>query len=276
MIETKERKDEVNEKNGAIAAFFDLDGTLAPLPSLERRFLRMLRTRHEIPFRNYFLWLCELMRRRPRGIWAVAHTNKLYLKDVRSSPASATPSNGAPRDRRWPVPRFFAEAMERVAWHARQGHALVIVSGTLELLANVAAQELEGQLRARGLMAKFHVCATRVEEVYGRWTGKIVGEAIVGEAKASAAKKLAREMLWDLSQCYAYGDSNNDQALLACVGKPTAVNPTGRLASLARERGWITLDWKKEKEPIARTPGLDKAHHETRNPSVRRHAEHCV
>jgi len=285
-------RDEANQKNGEIAAFFDWDGTLAPLPSLERRFLRMLRNRHEIPFRNYFLWLCELMWRLPRGIWAVKQTNKLYLKDVLSSPAPATPS--IPRDRRLPLPRFFAEAVERVAWHARQGHALVIVSGTLELLAKQAARELQGELATRGLRAKFHVCATRLEQVDGMWTGKIVGEAMVGEAKASAAKKLARERGWDLSQCYAYGDSKNDLALLACVGKPSPVNPTPGLASLAEERGWITLDWKKEKEPMARTPGLGKAqregsnrvrrhrrgrpegrkkHSETRNTSLRRHAE---
>src|SRR5437879_6068329 len=62
--EVKEVKDVADEmdKSARIAAFFDLDGTLMPLPSLERRFFRMLRKRHEIPLKNYFLWLGEALR----------------------------------------------------------------------------------------------------------------------------------------------------------------------------------------------------------------------
>ena len=61
----KERKEanevkklkEIEEKSGRVAAFFDLDGTLVALPSLERSFFRMLRCRAAIPAKNYFLWL---------------------------------------------------------------------------------------------------------------------------------------------------------------------------------------------------------------------------
>src|SRR5436853_7317364 len=84
--EVKEVKDVADEmdKSARIAAFFDLDGTLMPLPSLERRFFRMLRKRHEIPLKNYFLWLGEVLQLLPRGITALAHTNKMYLKGVQT------------------------------------------------------------------------------------------------------------------------------------------------------------------------------------------------
>ena len=36
------------------------------------------------------------------------------------------------------VPTFYPEAIERMVWHAERGHLIVIVSGTLELLAERA------------------------------------------------------------------------------------------------------------------------------------------
>src|SRR5437667_12898992 len=82
--EVKEVKDVADEmdKSARIAAFLDLDGTLMPLPSLERRFFRILRYRKEIPIRNYFLWLREGMRLLPRGINAILEANKIYLRSV--------------------------------------------------------------------------------------------------------------------------------------------------------------------------------------------------
>src|SRR2546429_8565245 len=84
--EVKEVKDVADEmdKSARIAAFFDLDGTLMPLPSLERRFFRMLRKRHEIPLKNYFLWLGAGLQFFARGISALAHTKKMYLQGVRT------------------------------------------------------------------------------------------------------------------------------------------------------------------------------------------------
>ena len=67
-----------------VAAFFDLDGTLTPLPSLERRLFRMLRDRREIPLKNYFLWLREALELWPHGMSRVAQANKMYLRGVKS------------------------------------------------------------------------------------------------------------------------------------------------------------------------------------------------
>jgi HAD superfamily hydrolase (TIGR01490 family) len=142
-----------------------------------------------------------------------------------------------------PVPTFFAQAIERVAWHARQGHEVVLVSGTLEPLAWGAARAMEAELAARGIAVTIRVHATRLQEMDGQWTGRVLGEAMFGEAKARAAKRLAAEMRLDLARCYAYGDSTNDRLLLELVGKPAAVNPSEDLARLARTFGWPILNW---------------------------------
>lgn len=66
-----------------IAAFFDLDGTLLPAPSLERRFFRALRYHHKIRLENFLAWLAEAVRLAPKGILAIKQANKMYLRGVR-------------------------------------------------------------------------------------------------------------------------------------------------------------------------------------------------
>jgi phosphoserine phosphatase len=248
-----------------------LDGTLVALPSLEWRLFRTLRYQQLVGAKNYFFWLKEALRLLPRGISAIVQANKMYLRGVNifdesdegegsfsSSHKSGHQAQGQAsspprRNPQMPVPGFFSQAIERVAWHARQRHEIVLVSGTLEPLALGAARILEAELAARGIAGAIRVYATRLEERDGTWTGRVLGEAMFGEAKARAAKRLAGELRLHLTRCYAYGDSLHDRWLLEAVGKPATVNPSNDLAEIARMRGWALLRWNKETELTQRT-----------------------
>lgn len=227
-----------------VAAFFDLDGTLLPHPSLERRLFRQLRYQRKISMKSYFVWLAEAARLAPRGFAWMTHANKRYLREVAASnaPQCIAPLQG------WEAQLgFFPAAIERVAWHAREGHVIFIVSGTLEPLARWAARVLDRDLARSGINLRAEVCATQLEEKDGRCTGRILGEAMFGEAKARAVRRIARQCGFDLAACHAYGDSPLDRWMLAAVGHPAAVNASRRLLKLAYARGWDVLDWKAEK-----------------------------
>jgi HAD superfamily phosphoserine phosphatase-like hydrolase len=233
----------------------------------------MLRYRRAIRAKNYFLWLREAMRLMPRGISAILQANKMYLRGVQifdergegdrdvsswhkdghqaEGQASAPPR----RNPRLPVLAFFSQAIERVAWHAKQGHEIVLISGTLERLARGAARVMGAELAARGITVTIRVFATRLEEMDGRWTGRVLGEAMFREAKARAARRLAEEMRLDLERCYAYGDSLNDRWLMAAVGRPAAVNPSRDLGDIARMHGWPVLNWQGKESPTQRRRG---------------------
>jgi phosphoserine phosphatase len=263
---------EIKEKTKEAAAFFDLDGTLVALPSLEKRFFRMLRYQRAIPAGNYFLWLREALRLAPRGVSAILQANKTYLRGVqifdergegngdasfrhKAGHQAGPPPAPSRRNPRMPVPLFFARAIEKAAWHVKQGHEIVLVSGTLEPLARAAAAAMEAELAARGITVPIRVLATQLEITGGRCTGRVLGEAMFGKAKARAVKRLAEEMQLDLEKSYAYGDSLNDQWLMAAVGRPAAVNPSRDLASMARRRGWPVLDWKRKESLTERRQG---------------------
>jgi HAD superfamily phosphoserine phosphatase-like hydrolase len=275
-IQEVKEVEEIKEKSGSVAAFFDLDGTLRPSPSMERRFFQALRCRQAIGIRNYSHWLVEMVRLAPRGIGQIVHANKMYLRGVRADEALCRTDalvcrlaengegkteegrEGREQERRrqpsMPVLRFFHEAVERLAWHAERAHLIVILSGTLEPLAAFAARALEAELQALGLAHEIRVCATQLEEIHGRWTGRIVGEAMFGAAKARAIRRMAAEADLDLSQCYAYGDSSSDQWMLETVGKPIPVNPSNDLEHIARRNDWVVLRWRGENNFTQRTP----------------------
>jgi alcohol-forming fatty acyl-CoA reductase len=247
-----------DQRGGRVAAFFDLDGTLIGGPSLERRFFAQLRDRRAIPLRNYFLWLARTVWLAPRGIQMMRHANKMYLRGVSAGGDSSRSDREETSRQGWwqakmAVPRFFRDAVERIAWHAEQGHAIVLVSGTLAPLAQEMALALVVRLAVRGIAASVAVCATRLEQHEGRWTGRILGEAMLGDAKARAVVHLARCKGFDLAECYAYGDSWSDRRMLEAVGRAATVNPSWRMERLARRRGWSVLSWREEKDLTQRS-----------------------
>jgi HAD superfamily hydrolase (TIGR01490 family) len=236
-----------------VAAFFDIDGTLIPQPSLERRLFARLRSRHAISANNYLLWLAHAIRLAPQGIAAITQANKMYLRGIRVDPAAngafscqeaSVKANNVRCIR--PSPRslfsFIPESFERIVWHARHGHRIVLVSGTIMPLATPVAVSLGIQLALRGIInAGIDVCATRLEEVAGRWTGRILGEPVCGPAKARAIYQIAEEAGFNLERCYAYGDSAGDRWMLQLAGHPTVVNPSDHLARIAQREGWPVL-----------------------------------
>jgi len=234
------------ELGGQVAAFFDLDGTLIARPSLERRFFAELRRRGAVQMRSYLLWLARLAWLAPRGIRTMRHANKIYLRGVRAGEGEFRRDGGQPQIA---VPRFFPEGVDQVAWHAQQGHRIVLVSGTLAPLAQEMALALVVRLAVRGIAASVAVCATRLEQEDGRWTGWILGDAMFGEAKARAARRLAAEKGFELAQCYAYGDCISDRWMLEAVGQAVAVNPSRQLETLARRKRWPVFTWAEGKKP---------------------------
>jgi phosphoserine phosphatase len=157
-----------------------------------------------------------------------------------------------------PAAALLEDGLEKVAWHVSQGHAVVLLTGTLEPLAMWTASAMEADLATRGMNVPVRVCTTRLEENEGRWTGRIIGEVMFGQAKVRAAKRMAEEMQLNLATCYAYGDSANDRYLLEAVGHATAVNPSRELEQIARERRWPVLQWKAEKNFAQRTQSTQR------------------
>jgi HAD superfamily hydrolase (TIGR01490 family) len=212
-----------------VAAFFDLDGTLLPGPSVEWRFIGYLLNRDAILSAHLWGRLSRFLKLIFLDPCAASVGNKLYLAGLRENLVPEWENSGAPGS----LP-FFAEGIDCVAQHLAREHHIVLVSGTLAPLARVIAHQLPGSVE---------VCATELEVLDGRWTGRLGGDHLRGEAKARAVRALAMKFGWDLEQSYAYGNEMADLPMLRSVGRPVAVNPSVRLARRAREFGWPVCRW---------------------------------
>jgi HAD superfamily hydrolase (TIGR01490 family) len=224
-----------------IGAFFDLDGTLLPPPSLEWRFIGWLTAHDEIGGCDVARWLglfAKTILRNPRG---ATLANKMYLAGLRESLAADWENSSAPGS----LP-LFGEGIERVGWHLARGHRIFFVTGTLGPLARAVARCLSAQLEVR---------ATELESSSGLWTGRVDGEHLSGEPKARAVRALAARHGLELGESYAYGNCLADLPMLECVGRPVAVNPRVGLERIACSDadprhgdaprfGWQVCAWK--------------------------------
>lgn len=141
-------------------------------------------------------------------------------------------------------PRLWPETVELAQEHLRKGHEVWLVSATPWEVGDLMARRL-GLTGALG---------TRVEEVDGVYTGKLIGHVLHGDRKAVAARELAVSIGADLDDCWAYSDSRNDIPLLGMVGNRVVVNPDASLARHAAEHDWpvLTLDPASIKETLKR------------------------
>jgi len=217
-----------------VAAFFDVDGTLTATNVLMPLAWFM---KGNLPKWRYLLWLGKLTCFVPIYFAADQIDRKVFVRvffrqyrGINSERARAW------HRRHFEVTlkqRIFPDALRQVQWHREQGHKIVLVTGSADFVVEPLASWLGADL-----------IAAKLEEVDGKFTGRLIGEPLIGDGKAKAVLSYADEHKIDLTRSYAYGDSKSDEPMLACVGNPVAVNPDRRLRQIAAERGWKVVWWR--------------------------------
>jgi HAD superfamily hydrolase (TIGR01490 family) len=127
-------------------------------------------------------------------------------------------------------------ATRLVAHHLSQGDAVALVTATNDFVTGPIA-------RAFGIEQLIAVRLQR--DARGSITGRIDGTPSYREGKVRRVEEwlAARRQTWsDFDRVSAYSDSLNDLPLLEMASDPVATNPSPALASLARDRGWRTLN----------------------------------
>lgn len=141
------------------------------------------------------------------------------------------------------TPAIYAEARELIDFHQAAGHEVIIILASAATLVRPIAEELGIE----------RVVATELEEVDGKFTGKILYYC-KGAAKAQAIADFAAELDIDLDVSFAYSDSATDIPMLALVGHPVAVNPDRHMKKHALEHGWDIRTFK-DPVPLFTMPG---------------------
>ena len=213
----------------AVAAFFDVDGTLLARNSASLYMGHLRRTgqarRRDVARTLYYLvrykfGLLDMERALGESLRFV---DGKVERDLREDCTA-----WYARDvRRWIYPQMAA----LVDAHRAASHLPAIVTSATRYLA----EPLGGDLGIGEYLV------TRLVVRDGRFTGEVVRPVCYGAGKVHWARRFAEEHDVDLTASYFYTDSITDLPLLELVGHPRIVHPDPPLRRLARQRGWPVL-----------------------------------
>ncbi|HTM84184.1 MAG TPA: HAD-IB family hydrolase/lysophospholipid acyltransferase family protein, partial [Mycobacterium sp.] len=213
-----------------IGAFFDLDGTLVA------GFTGVILTRER--FRNRDMGIGELV-----GMIAAGLNHQLgriefeglinkAASALRGRPMSDVAEIGERMFTQKIEPRVYPEMRELVRAHLDRQHTVVLSSSALTIQVDPVARFL-------GIP---NTLTNRFEtDDNGVLTGTVVKPILWGPGKADAVQRFAADHDIDLKDSYFYADGDEDVALMYLVGNPRPTNPEGKMAAVAKKRGWPIL-----------------------------------
>jgi HAD superfamily hydrolase (TIGR01490 family) len=133
------------------------------------------------------------------------------------------------------LPRLYPEVLAEAWSHQDAGRPIYIVTAASQEMAAALADVLgfDGGI------------GTKSEIKDGVYTGKPDGPLVYRDGKPIAMREVAEREGIDLSESYAYSDSESDLPMLRAVGHPVVVNPDAELERVAREEGWRIMRFDK-------------------------------
>ncbi|NBM15810.1 HAD-IB family hydrolase [Streptomyces sp. GC420] len=207
-------------------AFFDVDETLTDSKSMFS-FLEF----HLADPDRYRAAASELTLAAQAGV-PREETNRAYYRSYTGMEQAAVAENG----RRWFARErqrdgfLHQEVVSELRRLQAEGYHVALVSGSFRACLDPIAEHLGAD----------HMLCSEPEVVAGRYTGE-VRTAMIGEAKATAARALMDRSGARPEECVAYGDHASDLPLLTCVGGAGVVGDDPVLAEHADQLGWIRL-----------------------------------
>jgi HAD superfamily hydrolase (TIGR01490 family) len=218
-----------------IAAFFDLDGTLATVHvwqalarhNRQQRVNRLALAGYMAThYPQYLLYKLHLVSR------DAAYTS--WARDMPWLIRGLTVARGqAAFD--WVadeqvVPSMRPDVLALLRQHQAQERRVVLVSGTFQpLLETIGAR-----------LGVTECVGTRLEISGGRYTGRANPPVCLGPGKVARVRQFLTEQgaEIDLESSFAYGDGEWDVPVLETVGHPVAVYPEPGLLAQAQRRSW--------------------------------------
>jgi putative phosphoserine phosphatase/1-acylglycerol-3-phosphate O-acyltransferase len=128
--------------------------------------------------------------------------------------------------------RIYPEMRELVRAHVTRGHTVVLSSSALTIQVNPVARFL-------GITNMLTNAFETNDD--GILTGRVLRPILWGPGKATAVQRFAADHDIDLKDSYFYADGDEDVALMYLVGNPRPTNPEGKMAAVAKRRGWPIL-----------------------------------
>lgn len=212
-----------------IAAIFDIDGTLFPR-NTERLFYTYLFKKKIIGTKAIIRTFWFMLRNFPKGQDFIFKKNKEYLKNLSSKLILHEARVFFKKIIKPIIPK---SSYKIIKDHQFQGHKVILLSAMLEFLVELWNEEMEAE---KGI-------GTKVEQINGVFTGRIIGEQPFGEGKKKWLLELQKKEKLNLAKCFGYGDHYSDRFFLNQIGHPVVVNPSEKMKKYAQSKNWLVTDF---------------------------------
>lgn len=210
-----------------IGAFFDLDGTLVA------GFTGVILTQEQFLSRQMgigeFISMIQAGLNHQLGRSEFEDLIGAASKAMRGRSLSDLDEMGERLFRQKIEAKIYPEMRDLVRAHMERGHTVCLSSSALTIQVEPVARHLG---ITNMLTNRFEV------DDDGTVTGKIIEPILWGSGKANAVQRFSAENDIDLAESYFYADGDEDVALMYLVGNPRPTNPEGKMAAVARQRGW--------------------------------------
>ena len=210
-----------------IGAFFDLDGTLVA------GFTGVIMTQEQFLARQMgigdFIAMIQAGLNHQLGRAEFEDLIGTAARAMRGRSLSDLDEMGERLFRQKIESKIYPEMRDLVRAHMDRGHTVCLSSSALTIQVEPVARYLG---ITNMLTNRF------VVDDHGTVNGEIIEPILWGSGKANAVQKFATERNIDLADSYFYADGNEDVALMYLVGNPRPTNPEGKMAAVARQRGW--------------------------------------
>ena len=213
-----------------IGAFFDVDNTIIPGDSIEKRFIKHLWRMDKIGFSDLMRTIGFFITEWRRPFPFLLKSNKAYLSGRSIDDMQTTAITIFTRD---VLPNLSSRAIDTIKLHRDRGEIIVLLTGGLDFLV----KPLAGYLKVDACLS------SRPEVKDGYLTGRLIPPYPYKNGKRLLLEGFASERGIDLKRSYAYGDSIADLDMFRGVGNPVVINPGPRMTYIARRSGWRVSTW---------------------------------
>ncbi|MBC2850439.1 MULTISPECIES: HAD family hydrolase [unclassified Cetobacterium] len=202
------------------AAFFDIDGTIYRNSLLTEHFKKLIKY-ELLDIREYELKVKDAFKKWDERVGDYDR----YLEEITTTYVEAIKGlslqyNDFISDQVLELKgnRVYKFTRDMIRWHKSQGHKVIFISGSPDFLVSRMAEKWGAD----------DFCGS----VYHFEDGKLSGEISPmwdSKNKMIAINNFCEKYDIDLSESYAYGDTNGDYSMLSLVGHPRAINPSREL-----------------------------------------------
>jgi HAD superfamily hydrolase (TIGR01490 family) len=209
------------------AAFFDIDGTFYRDSLLIEHFKRLIK--YEIISPS--VWHDQVKQtfqdwdnRQGNYDDYLLDVSKIYVKHL-TNIAIEDIEFIAKQVIRIKADRVYKYTRHQIKWHKENGYKVIFISGSPDFLVSKMAEKYQ---------ATDHCGSTYYIDENGLFSGKVkpMWDSV---NKERTIKAMVEKHNIDLSQSYAYGDTNGDLTMFKHVGHPIAINPAKELLTAISE-----------------------------------------